>query len=101
MNDQGRVRCSKGGAAPRRAGALLLAAAVFVAALSGAACGEDAPPADDLEYLVWEVCRQVRIPGTTADQVSGILQDAARHGAVMYLIEAECGGDIAAVFSES
>ena len=62
-------------------------------------CG-DQEHRDDLEYLVWEVCRQVRIEGMTAGQVSGILHDAARHGAVMDDIEAECGEEVASVFSE-
>lgn len=68
-------------------------------ALIGASCGSEPPP-DDLDYLAWEVCRQVRIEGMTADQVSGILVDATRHGAVMDRIEEECGEDIAAVFRE-
>ena len=85
----------------RRAAALLLAAG----ALAGGACGggrppAGEPPADDLGYLVWEVCRQVRSPDATPGRVAGILQDAARHGAVMDAIEAECGVEIAAVFSE-
>ena len=66
--------------------------------LVGISCGGE-PPRDDLDYLVWEVCRQVRVEGTTADEVSGILTDASRHGAVMDRIEAECGDEIAAVFS--
>lgn len=84
------------------------AAAVLPAAVSACvACGGGRPPADepplgadDLEYLVWEVCRQVRSPNPTPDRVSGILRDAARHGAVMDAIEAECGEEIAVVFSE-
>lgn len=82
------------------------AAALLAAALAGVACGGGRPPADeppgagDLEYLVWEVCRQVRGPNATPDRVSGILQDAARHGPVMDAIEAECGQEIAAAFSE-
>ena len=75
---------------------LFLVAAVLV----GASCGKDQPP-DDLDYLAWEVCRQVRVEGMTADEVSGILVDATRHGAVMDRIEAECGEDIAAVYRDS
>ena len=70
---------------------------VMMAMLFGASCGDEQPP-DDLDYLAWEVCRQVRIEGVTADEVSGILVDATRHGAVMERIEAECGDDIAAVY---
>ena len=86
----------------RRRAAAVLSAAV----LSCAACGGGHPPADeppgggDLEYLVWEVCRQVRSPNATPGLVSGILQDASRHGPVMDAIEAECGQEIAAAFSE-
>ena len=81
------------------------ATALLAAALAGVACGGGRPPADeppggDLEYLVWEVCRQVRGPNATPDRVSGILQDASRHGPVMDAIEAECGQEIAAAFSE-
>ena len=36
----------------------------------------------------------------TADEVSGILVDATRHGAVMERIEVECGDDIAAVYRD-
>ena len=73
---------------------------VAMVALLGVSCGTDPPP-DDLDYLVWEVCRQVRIEGQTADDVSGILVDASRHGAVMDRIEAECGDEIAAVYRDS
>ena len=76
---------------------LLLTLIVTVAVLASS-CGSEEPQ-DDLEYLVREVCRQVRIEGVTADQVSGTLHDAARHGAVMGLIEVECGDEIAAVYS--
>ena len=72
---------------------------LVMVALLGVSCGSDPPP-DDLDYLVWEVCRQVRIEGATADQVSGILVDATRHGAVMERIEAECGEEIAAVYRD-
>ncbi len=71
-----------------------------MALLVSASCGDEQPP-DDLDYLAWEVCRQVRIEGMTADKVSGILVDATRHGAVMGRIEAECGDDIAAVYRDS
>ena len=54
-----------------------------------------------MDYLVWEVCRQVRIEGITAGEVSGILVDATRHGAVMDRIEAECGDEIAAVYRDN
>ncbi len=65
--------------------------------LAGTSCQGKGPPTDP-EYLVWEVCRQVRSENVTAHQVGGILQDASRHGAVMDDIEAECGEEIAAVF---
>lgn len=71
-----------------------------VAVLVGASCAKQ-QPRDDLDYLVWEVCRQVRIEGMTADDVSGILIDATRHGAVMDRIEAECGKEIAAVYQDN
>ncbi|MXY75488.1 MAG: hypothetical protein F4Y40_00130 [Acidimicrobiia bacterium] len=70
-----------------------------VAVLVGASCGNE-QPRDDLDYLAWEVCRQVRTEGMTADDVSGILVDATRHGAVMDRIEAECGDEIAAVYRD-
>lgn len=73
---------------------------LIMAVLVSASCGKE-QPRDDLDYLVWEVCRQVRIEGMTADEVSGILVDATRHGAVMDRIEAECGDDIAAVFRDN
>ena len=73
---------------------------MLIVALSATACRSE-PPIDDLDYLVWEVCRQVRAEGVTADRVSGILHDATRHGAIMDLIEAECGEDIAAVYARS
>ncbi|MXZ69072.1 MAG: hypothetical protein F4X18_12705 [Acidimicrobiia bacterium] len=73
---------------------------LMMAVLVGASCGSEQPP-DDLDYLVWEVCRQVRIEGMTADEVSGILVDATRHGAVMDRIEEECGDDIAAVYQDN
>jgi len=79
-----------------RRGTLLL----MLVVLMGTSCGGE-QPRDDLEYLTWEVCRQVRIEGMTADQVSGILIDATRHGAVMDRIEAECGDEIAAVYRDS
>lgn len=53
---------------------------------------------DDLDYLVWEVCRQIEVEGITAEQVGGILHDASRHGPVMDAIEAECGEWIASAF---
>lgn len=87
--------CGRMGMSLRRWSLFLL-----LAVLVGAACGEEQPP-DDLDYLAWEVCRQVRIEGVTADEVSGILVDATRHGAVMDRIEAECGKEIAAVFEDS
>ena len=71
-----------------------------MAALLGVTCANQPPP-DDLDYLAWEVCRQVRIEGMTADEVSGILVDATRHGAVMDRIEAECGDEIAAVYQDN
>ncbi len=71
-----------------------------MAALACSSCGKEQPP-DDLDYLVWEVCRQVRIEGKTADEVSGILVDATRHGAVMNRIEEECGDDISAVYRDN
>ena len=71
-----------------------------MAVLVGASCGNE-QPRDDLDYLAWEVCRQVRIESMTADDVSGILVDATRHGAVMERIEAECGDEIAAVYRDN
>jgi len=73
---------------------------LMVTVLVGTSCGQE-QPRNDLDYLVWEVCRQVRIEGMTADEVSGILVDATRHGAVMDRIEAECGDEIAAVYRDS
>ena len=73
---------------------------LMMAALACSSCGKEQPP-DDLDYLAWEVCRQVRIEGKTADEVSGILVDATRHGAVMDRIEEECGDDIAAVYRDN
>ena len=87
--------CGRTGTSLRRRSLLLM-----MAVLLSASCGNQQPP-DDLDYLVWEVCRQVRIEGMTEDEVSGILVDATRHGAVMDLIEAECGNDIAAVYRDS
>ena len=72
---------------------------VTVSLLLGASCGNE-QPRDDLDYLAWEVCRQVRTEGMTADDVSGILVDATRHGAVMDRIEAECGDEIAAIYRD-
>ena len=72
------------------------AAVLVIITLLGTSCRSEGP--DDLEYLVWEVCRQVRSEGVTTHQVSGILLDASRHGAVMDRIEAECGDEIASVF---
>lgn len=72
---------------------------LMMAVLFGAAC-EKEQPRSDLDYLAWEVCRQVRVEDVTADEVSGILVDATRHGAVMERIEAECGKDIAAVYRD-
>ena len=82
----------------RRVWPSMLAASILATAVFGTSCG-DGRPTDDLDYLVWEVCRQVRVEGVTADQVAGIIHDATRHGAVMAPIEAECGEDIAAVFA--
>ena len=84
----------------RRSGALLLIASLLLAMVLGLSCGNE-QPADDLDYLVREVCRQVTVEGMTADRVSGILHDASRHGAVMKQIDAECGDDIAAVFTRT
>ena len=73
---------------------------LVMVALLAVTCANEPPP-DDLDYLAWEVCRQVRIEGITADEVSGILVDATRHGAVMDRIEAECGDEIAAVYRDN
>ena len=72
---------------------------MVMAALLGSSCRSE-EPSSDLEYLVWEVCRQIRVEGVTADQVAGILHDATRHGPVMELIEAECGDDITRVYGD-
>lgn len=71
---------------------------MVMVALLGTSCRTE-EPRGDLEYLVWEVCRQVTAEGVTADQASGILHDASRHGAIMELIEAECGEEIASIYS--
>jgi len=71
---------------------------LVTAALLGTSCRSE-EPRSDLEYLVWEVCRQIRLEGVTPDQVDGILHDASRHGAVMELIEAECADDIASIYA--
>lgn len=70
-----------------------------IAAILVTSCGSE-EPRSDLEYLVWEVCRQVRVEGVSPDQVDGILHDASRHGAVMERIEAECGDDIAGIYAD-
>lgn len=77
---------------------LLVTLIVMVAVLTGSCRSEE--PRSDLEYLVWEVCRQIRAEGITADHVSGILHDASRHGAVMESIKAECGKDIARIYAD-
>ena len=71
---------------------------MVVAALLGTSCRSEEPNGD-LEYLVWEVCRQVRVEEMTADRVGGILHDASRHGTVMEMIEAECGEEIARIYA--
>lgn len=71
---------------------------MVMATLLVTSCGSE-EPRDDLEYLVWEVCRQIRVEGVTPGQVDGILHDASRHGAVMERIEAECGDDIARIYA--
>ncbi len=70
---------------------------MLVSCTAGGDVDDDA--VSDLEYLTWEVCRQVRSEGMTADRVSGILVDALRHGEVMERIEADCGEEIAAFFA--
>lgn len=82
-----------------RSGTRWLVTLLVTAALLGTSCRSE-EPGSDLEYLVWEVCRQVRLEGVTPDQVDGILHDASRHGAVMELIEAECGDDIARIYTD-
>ena len=62
----------------------------------GASCAAEGPD-NDLDYLVREVCFQVRAAGTARD-VNGILQDASRHGPIMDRINAECGNEIAAIY---
>ncbi|MCY4369837.1 MAG: hypothetical protein OXF41_10595 [bacterium] len=66
--------------------------------LMGPSCRREQPQ-DDVEYLTREVSRQVRIEGRTADEVSGILIDATRHGTVVDRIEAECGDEVAMDYS--
>ena len=83
---------------PRRVGARLLVGSILLIAIFGASCRNE-QPTDDLDYLVWEVCRQATATGVTAYEVAGILQDASRHGAVMDRIKDECGDEIAAVFA--
>jgi len=82
-------RTSRWGAAA----VLLLVAALLWVTLQG-----DGKPEDDLDYLVKEVCSQVRLEGMTSDRLSGILVDATRHGAVMSRIEAECGDTITSIY---
>ena len=77
----------------------LWAVLMVIAVLLTVSCGSE-EPREDLEYLVWEVCRQIRVEGVTPDQVDGILHDASRHGAVMKPIEAECGDDIARIYAD-
>ena len=77
----------------------LWAVLMMMAVLLTVSCRSE-EPRSDLEYLVWEVCRQVRVEGLTPDQVDGILHDASRHGAVMGRIEAECGDDIARIYAD-
>ena len=72
---------------------------MVVAVLLATSCRSE-EPRSDLEYLVWEACRQVGAEGMTADRVADILHDASRHGAVIELIEAECGEDIARIYSD-
>ena len=79
----------------RRSAALLLMASLVLATVLAVSCRNE-QPADDLDYLVWEVCRQIRAEDVTAYEVAGILQDASRHGAIMEHVEAECGEEIAA-----
>ena len=83
--------------APRRKAVRLMVISAVMATGIGASC-VDEKPADDLDYLVWEVCRQVRAAGATVERVDGILHDASRHGPIMDRVEAECGDDIAAVY---
>ncbi len=82
----------------RRSLALLLLALLLLGATFWAAGRTERR--SDIDYLVWEVCRQIRVEGVTIDQASGILHDASRHGSeLMERVEAECGEDIAEVFS--
>lgn len=80
------------------AGRLIPAAAMTALLLAGCGGGEDGPSPDDVRYLVWETCRQLRAEGATAERAAGVLQDAARHGAVIDAIQAECGPAISALF---
>lgn len=85
----------------RRAGGRLLPAAALTALLLAAGCGgggEEGPSPDDVRYLVREACGQLRAEDVTADKAAGILQDAARHGAVIDDIQDECGPAISALF---
>ena len=79
-------------------GRLIPAAAMTALLLAGCGGGEDGPSPDDVQYLVWETCRQLRSEDATAEQAAGMLQDAARHGAVIGAIQAECGPAISALF---
>lgn len=75
-------------------------AAVAAAALLAAGCGGGEGPApDDLRYLVWETCRQLRNEGVTPERAAGILADAARHDAAIEAVQSECGPEISAIFT--
>lgn len=80
------------------AGRLIPTAALAALLLAGCGGGEDGPSPDDVRYLVWETCRQLRAEDATAEQAARILADAARHGAVIDAIQAECGPAISALF---
>lgn len=82
----------------RRALAAAAAAAILAAGCGG---GDEGPSPDDLRYLVWETCRQLRNERTTPERAAGILFDAARHDSAIEAVQAECGPEISAIFADA
>ena len=82
----------------RRVLAAMAAAAVLATGCDG---GKEGPSPDDLRYLAWEACRQLRNEGVTPERAAGILADVARHDSALEAVEAECGPEITAIFTPS